>query len=794
MIETPLLLFPKFYPDKRKRKKSSFGTSHFHKPDFKRQDDRLTPMFETMLQAFISTSAEGFAPEYTLVFEIAGNVEEFIRAVNAIKGLEWQGEFDIDIPPTEDFYSDYLRIGKRFFYDKKNDITIPLAEEMSSLLESNHLLKVIGQVHYMDISKIPDAIHVLSKKYPKLRHIIEIKLKQSENQVKTKFITGRYFLGVSNKAALQKILNLWNTITSGKQLERGYTTWEKILRNMVRIRFWNETDRIRETNVINYFKEELEIHRESRKQIIFDLELWYNPNPEKRRQIEESVNQLISSENGKILNTCLITEIRFHALKMSLPYQNIEKILLLDFPGIFYHNDIKFIRPAGQSVGHLLEGEPLSKPEEKEIPLPDDRIIAACLDGYPLPNHSLLSGRISIDDPDDFLSSYQAKEMIHGTGIVSLICHGDLEAKEQSIRSTIYFRPIMKPDTADFRNEIRTECISREVFFEDLIERSVRRIFEGEGDVPPVAPNVKIINLSICDCYKSFLGQMSSVARLIDWLSFKYNVLFIISAGNIYDSFQLNTEDNNSLELDLTNTVFNRIIENRRNRKLFSPAESINSISVSSLHTDALDDYHLPGYLYNIQNNQLLPAPYSTIGYGYRNAIKPDVIIPGGRQLYLKISNNTYKPFLSVKPPGQRVAATGPEGDINRQIFTRGTSNSCALCTKKAIEIYDMLYELTTDHGYSLPDENIAVLMKALLIHSSSWGDSVHLLRKILIQNEIPSALVKKEISRFLGYGTPHINRVIACTQNRVTAIGIGSILKDQRHEYRFPLPPSFSG
>ncbi len=37
-----------------------------------------------------------------------------------------------------------------------------------------------------------------------------------------------------------------------------------------------------------------------------------------------------------------------------------------------------------------------------------------------------------------------------------------------------------------------------------------------------------------------FTKQMSSIAKLIDWLSFKYNVLFCVSAGNISDDITFN--------------------------------------------------------------------------------------------------------------------------------------------------------------------------------------------------------------------------------------------------------------
>ena len=33
----------------------------------------------------------------------------------------------------------------------------------------------------------------------------------------------------------------------------------------------------------------------------------------------------------------------------------------------------------------------------------------------------------------------------------------------------------------------------------DLIHRAVRRLYEPEGGQPPVAPQVRVINLSVCD-------------------------------------------------------------------------------------------------------------------------------------------------------------------------------------------------------------------------------------------------------------------------------------------------------
>lgn len=45
-----------------------------------------------------------------------------------------------------------------------------------------------------------------------------------------------------------------------------------------------------------------------------------------------------------------------------------------------------------------------------------------------------------------------------------------------------------------------------------------------------------------------------------------------------------------------------------------------------------------------------------------------------------------------------------------------------------------------------------------------------------------------------MGFGIPNIQRVLECTSQRATAIGYGKIKKEDRHDFRFPLPPSLSG
>ena len=118
----------------------------------------------------------------------------------------------------------------------------------------------------------------------------------------------------------------------------------------------------------------------------------------------------------------------------------------------------------------------------------------------------------------------------------------------------------------------------------------MKRIFEGENGEPPVSPDIKVINMSIGDPVRQLTSIMSPLARLLDWLSFKYQVLFVVSAGNHNRNgldLDVKFDDFRKLSLNERETlVFNYIKENNRNLRVLSPAESINALTVGALYRD----------------------------------------------------------------------------------------------------------------------------------------------------------------------------------------------------------------
>ena len=80
MPDKPLLIFPKYSKSAREKDKPKFGVAPYHYPDFSAQKDRLTPKFKSMQQSFITDIADGLQPEYVLVIETIGQIEEIGRA------------------------------------------------------------------------------------------------------------------------------------------------------------------------------------------------------------------------------------------------------------------------------------------------------------------------------------------------------------------------------------------------------------------------------------------------------------------------------------------------------------------------------------------------------------------------------------------------------------------------------------------------------------------------------------------------------------------------------------------
>lgn len=797
----PLLVFPDARLIKPK-KSTGFPQDKPHFPSHARQVERLNGQLEKLQDDFsrykadISGDMTGLEPEVVLVIEIAGSVDDFRQAVEA-SGLEWLGEWDLEeIEPDEDFYIETRKIGVDFFKNKIEGITTrkQSKEIREALIESGYIDQN-GKIIKDRVSKLRLPDH--------LSHLTE-EIVQAITKPKDKLLSGRLFLSFSNEQGLNELLSLYRRWKDGSELPYGKKKWKEVFKQIRKIRRWGIEETLIETGMIDTWRDLLD-PVDPNQEVFCQIELFYR-NDIKRRQNEKTVSALISAAGGETLGPFIdMSEIAFHAVKAKFPSSTIRRLLeilqsqtdeldieLFKFPGVMY------FRPTGQSLTD--SGDETGEITEFPEGSPELPPVVAILDGVPNLQHKALENRLLFDDPDNLSEEYQPGERRHGTAMASLVIHGELvDGRDASLTRQVLHLAVMQPDPAARIFKRYTEYFPEDVFFEDRIHRAVRRIFEGEGNNEPLAPTVRIINLSIGDPERPFIRTPSPWARLLDWLSWKYRVLFCVSAGNFLDGIDLGIASrqlvtfSNEQRIECALKGIKRQLSQRR---LLSPAESLNSLTVGALHQDESGDYP-PGHRIDLMPESSLFSPISRVGHGFRRSVKPEILFAGGRQLYEPSLNKNHEYGCShfQIPPGQKVAFdSSQEGERSRYVYSRGTSNATALATRNGARIYEVLEELQIEHGVQIDDSLIAVLIKALLVHGAQHPEQAKNHLSSTFKNSENSRRFKEVVARYMGYGAVDIERVLQCTQQRATVIGSGEIGENEIHEYRFPIPVDLSG
>jgi hypothetical protein len=598
-------------------------------------------------------------------------------------------------------------------------------------------------------------------------------------------VTARLYLVMSNQEALSQLLSLYRRWSEGQPLGSESGAWSDLFRRIREIRRWNVEDRLRETGI----RENWEERKRAGEEIVpVEIELWFRSDS-RRSEAEHRIRELVQRLGGEVTHICAIPAIAYHALCARLPIQAADLIAAGDNVDLVKSDDIFLFHPAPQSLVPGLDEDPDIDTRPVQAAAELGTPVVALLDGLPMENHQCLVDRLVVDDPDNWSETYPGVARKHGTAMASLILHGDLSAGEAPLSRKLYVRPILQPEYSDFTKQWN-EHAPETILWVDLVHRAVRRVIEGNRDGGPEAPTVCIFNLSIGDRHRPFMHRMSPMARLLDWLAWKYQVLFIVSAGNSpLDDVMLDGAALASSQ-DAESATLRQIHAQQRNLRLLSPAESINALTVGASHDDDAgpwqpqnDDERL------LVSSRGLPSPFSALGRGFRRAVKPDVLMPGGRAVFRKRlapPTRFSKRQGSLLPPGQKVAAPSSKGDTGGTRFEIGTSNAAALASRLASRIHDELQAVLGEGPQDIP---MALWIKALLVHAASWPPEAKQVLEQAIRNADNQGRFRDEVTAFLGYGTIQPDRALGCTNHRVTLLGGGVIREGDTDVHHIPVP-----
>ena len=656
-------------------------------------------------------------------------------------------------------------------------------------------------VAVFDLAGAVDDFYKAASKVPGLEFLFDLEgddvdpdddfyFADNQGDAADKSVPQHLYMVMSNANALGELIRLfelWQADNSIK-LSTGLNPLKEAFALIRRIRRWEAEDRIRETGLLEQWREDA---RDAGSQSMrAEIELWYRSDPDRQNVARLTVEQALAASNGRIIASSIIDDIRYHGLLIEIPRAAVESVLANGATAIqvLTVENVMFALPVTQQ-GFSVPGTVADFPALPESGAPSGLPRVALLDGLPLGNHAALAGRLIIDDPDDVASRYTAGQRRHGTAMASLIVRGPIDAGADPLKRPVYVHPILEPHRL-FPDQ---EVFSEDTLFIDVLHRALRRVLDREFETAGMTEDVRIVNLSVGDASKVFIRRMSPQARLVDWFSHRYNVLIVVSAGNhVGADISLDVPSVAAAhDSNFQTEVLRALRATERHRRLMAPGEAINAITVGAAHSDARPSSVLPDHLTD-PLPEGMPATYSSMGFGYRRSVKPEILLSGGRLVYSipaqagEATQIHLEPANDVEVAGLAVAAPGLAGELSGLAFTCGTSNAAALATRYLARILEA-FETPGAIDGELPDSELhPAIAKALLIHAATWGA---LKNRVVDDLGLEGNGLRHSVTKVLGYGVVADDRIATATTRRVVLLGGSRIKTGQRHQYRFPLP-----
>jgi hypothetical protein len=598
-----------------------------------------------------------------------------------------------------------------------------------------------------------------------------------------------------NAQALTQLRALWALWLSTEQptFARGLAPWKQVFALLKDVRAWGPGDRIAGTQLQEVWTEALGRGEDS---FVAEVELWFRRAPGARARAEAAVLTDLRLGGCEILDVVQIDEIAYHAVLVRVD-ASVAADTLREVGVLATNARVSLVRPQTIGADRLGESEVEGLPARAASPTAQLNPLVAVLDAIPLEAHQLLTGRLIVDDPDHVASRVQARDRLHGTAIASLVVWGDLEnGRDDALGRKVYCHPLFT--SATHVNGAFEETMPHDRLAVGVMYNILSRMFVGTDAVEPEAATVRVVVLAAGHTALPFGLRISPWARLLDVFASRFGVLFIVSAGNYPGPIELDPSIDASILLDqdqLQRVVRGHMLIHAHERRLLSPADSLNALTVGSLHTDAVRA-DVPESAIDVIGDPALPSPTSALGGGYLRAMKPDVFAPGGRVFYRHRFDRLDRVVLDViesgdASPGLLAAVPGRVGETSAEGHLRGTSAAAALVGHEAAQTIELL---KGDGALPalVPDRHLAIATKALLVNASSWMGAEGVVQEALGSSD--RGQLRRDASRLLGFGAWRLQEVANCHERKITVVSTGSLVAEESRVIDLPIPADLNG
>ena len=500
----------------------------------------------------------------------------------------------------------------------------------------------------------------------------------------------------------------------------------------------------------------------------FDVDLWHPGSQEELPEARKQLDIIIDGTGARrtdfreVAGTLLLARIygTDETVKSILEYDRVARV---DLPPILPQPEFTIF-------------DQVHSPSEP-FDISEDMPLACVVDSGVVSGHPLLRGLIVGYNNIESGEPTEVDQVGHGTHVAGIVAYGDVHSCLQSNQ----WIPLVRLLNAKVMR--RGQDNQAEFADENRVETQVTKAIEwGIKE-----HGCRIFNLSLGNSDLPFYGgRQLPWALALDELALKYDVVIVVSAGNVTNPLipSVNT----------TEEFQRNILGNLTTKKhaLIDPACAANVITVGSLaRTDSPSEavaLRYPGDRTPLVGSPPdCPSPFTRTGHyqdkgnGIHRMVKPEVVAYGGNYCLDPVKGQRWvknEPNLGEPSLAHDYATTG-----RLLKAASGTSFSAPYVTHVAALVENSL-QLGLYEGRSFSSN----LIRALVVHSANVGDSaIDWISAGLSDPDAESAKL-----RTVGFGKPSVDKAVFSSDNRVVLIADDEILENHIHLYELEIPEAF--
>lgn len=605
-------------------------------------------------------------------------------------------------------------------------------------------------------------------------------------------------------ASAERLLSLWGAHQRGETAPTGVAPWWRLFDLLLAVRTWGPDDRF-PLHARQIVSQRLPDNDED--EVRLELELWPSRHRTSRTRWRDDAIAKVQALGGRIIDRSTLEEGSFiyDALLIGLKAREVRSLIDNPFApeSLAWVKGVQLMLPqtvcqaVPYDMEHDVRMDRTLEPFDPDVPLR-----AALFDTVPVAAHPAIDGGVVIEDVHEIVALTPVGGRSHATSMASLILRGDLEQDGVPLGDT---RLVSVPVMIDSTDGPAFSPPNR--LFVDVIHTALARLFIGED---AAAPDVFVINLSIGVPEMRFAGRVSALARLLDWWSSEYGVLFVVSTGNVPDDLVIPDMPSDDFKSagseEQGRAVADALRKATYGRTLFAPAETLNGLTVGAASTDLVRiEPPVRDDIVRLETDSgCLPAMSSAVGLGPQRTIKPDVLNHGGihelRVLPQQNSDDNATRLRVATGSGRYAGLTVAAPDFAMGPQTRrtiGTSCAAALTTREILRAaHALVSEGGPYEGQELPRADLALLARALVVNSARWPDPAYAMYREELERfgRYHSAKAKESVARHYGHGMVSAEWMQQSPEQGVTLVGLGEVRKDGAKIFHMPLPSSMAG